>query len=94
MKQVFRYDLDGFYIEPVIVGKDDDVPKDCTELHPNDFGSFIKGKLNADKTAWIEGATQEEIDIIKNMSQQPSEIEQLKKNQTDLIYTLMLKGVI
>lgn len=90
MRQVFRFDANGFLLEPVLVEDDDKTPIDCTDIQPVDGfykAQFVNG-------AWVEGATQEEINAIKNEPQPLSDIEQMKKQQADLTFTLMLNGVI
>jgi hypothetical protein len=80
MKQVFRFDANGFYMEPVILEDDQQVPSDCTENKPQDGlykGQFLNGE-------WVESLTDEEINTIKNASHPPTEIDTLKANQ-DLI---------
>jgi hypothetical protein len=82
MKQVFRIDNNGFYIEPVIIGDNELVPFDCREDAPQE--GFHKIKRNAADNGWEEGLSQEEIEAIKNAPQPLSDLEQLKKQQ-DLI---------
>lgn len=38
--------------------------------------------------------TQAELDALKNVPHEPSELEKLKKQQSDLVFELMMKGVI
>lgn len=90
MRQVFQFDANGFLLDPMLVGDDDKIPNDCTDIQPADGfykAQFVNG-------TWIEGATQEEIDTIKNTPQPLSDIDQLRKQQADLTFTLMLNGVI
>lgn len=57
MKQVFRYDQNGFYIEPVLLQDGEPIPTDCTEIQPQDGlykGQFVKG-------AWVEGMAQSDL---------------------------------
>lgn len=89
MKQVYRLDSDGFYIEPVVIEPHETLP-DCIEVRPPDGlykAQFIEGE-------WIEGMSQDEIEAIKNTPVEPSEIDILKKQQADLIFELMMNGVI
>lgn len=51
MKQVFRFDSNGFYVEPVILNDNDPIPVDCTEIQPP-HGLFKGQFLNG---AWVEG---------------------------------------
>lgn len=62
MKQVFKIDSDGFYLEPVILSDNEAIPSDCVEEFPTE--GMFKHKWNG--TVWEEGLSQEEIDAIKN----------------------------
>lgn len=90
MKQVFRFDSNGFYIEPVILQGNSFTPADCTEIQPQDGlfkGQFVNG-------AWVEGMADSDIEAIKNAPKPLTELEQIKKQQADLTFTLMMAGVI
>lgn len=74
MKQVYRIDSDGFYIEPVIIEDDQIIPSDCVELRPLD--GLFKGKYTNGE--WTEGLSQDEIDnLIGNT------LENVKKNKLE-----------
>lgn len=90
MKEVYRYDENGIYIEPVILQDGENVPTNCTVIKPT--GSFFKGKFESGK--WIESLTQDEINELINAPQPVSELETLKKQQTDLVFTLLINGVV
>jgi hypothetical protein len=90
MKEVYRYDENGIYIEPVILKDGENIPDNCTEIKP--IGSFFQGKFVNGQ--WIESLTQDEINELINAPQPVSELETLKKQQTDLVFTLMMNGVI
>lgn len=90
MKQVFRFDPNGFYIEPNVLEDNEPTPSDCTETQPPDGlykGRFVNGQ-------WFEGLSQEEIDAIKNAPVSLTQEEQNQKDLADLTFQLMLKGVI
>jgi hypothetical protein len=77
MKQVVRIDSAGFYVEPVILEDNvKEVPSDCVESAPPSLykAKYVDG-------AWVEGASQAEIDALINAPQPVSELEQLKRNQ-------------
>jgi hypothetical protein len=76
MKQVFKIDSNGLYVEPVILQDNEKTPMDCVETMPP---SLFKAKF-LDGT-WVEGATAKEITDIKNVPQPVSELDELKKNQ-------------
>jgi hypothetical protein len=90
MKQVFRINEIGEYVEPVILRDGDEIPIDCVEDMPTE--GLFKAKWNG--TAWEEGLTQTEIDAIKNAPVQPSELDNVKKQLADFGFELMIKGVI
>jgi hypothetical protein len=77
VRQVYRIDKEGFFIEPVVLGTDDVFPDDCVETFPTS-GMY---KQKWDGTTWVEGLSQTEIDAIKSIPQPVSELDQLKKNQ-------------
>ena len=57
MKQVFRFDNNGCYLEPVVIQEGQDVPSDCTDQplpQPNWKPVFKDGK-------WIETVTPDEL---------------------------------
>jgi hypothetical protein len=91
MKQVFRYDNDGFYLEPVILQEDEELPFNCTEIQPPNGlhkGKFINGQ-------WIETLSQDEIDAELNAPPEKTEIEILRENQKlmqEAIDDLILSG--
>ena len=90
VKQVFRFDANKYFKEPVIIRDNDPIPADCTEIQPPDGlykGQFVNGQ-------WVEGLTPTEVTAIKNTKPPLSEIDKIKKNHTDLMYQLMMKGVI
>ncbi|WEZ22042.1 hypothetical protein P5661_10920 [Bacillus subtilis] len=71
MLQVYRYDENLLFVEPVIVTEMDEVgnyviPADCTEVELPDSPSLFKPKFDSTDQTWIESATQEEIDAILN----------------------------
>lgn len=57
MKQVFRIDQYGFYIESVIINDNESTPPDCVDVFPT-YGLY-KPKWNG--TDWIEGETTDNI---------------------------------
>jgi hypothetical protein len=77
VKEVYKYDADGIYIEPVILKDNETTPVNCTEMKPT--GSFYKGKFANGQ--WTETLTQTEIDKLVNEPQPLTEMDQIKKNQ-------------
>ena len=88
MRQVFRFDEEGYYVEPVIIENWKAIPTDCTDLPlPN---PIYMPKWDGAK--WVEMATEDEIN--KMTKPQSSPLELLIKQQTDLTFALMEKGVL
>lgn len=86
MKEVYRIDADGYYVEPVNV--QGETPADCVEVAPPNMlfnPRFVEGE-------WVQGMTQEEIEELKIVPLSP--FEEMKKQQTDLVYELMMKGLL
>lgn len=87
---VFRYDGSGFYVEPVEIEEGKPIPLDCTRVplpSVNYKPKFVDG-------AWVETLTQAEIDELLNAPVPLSPLDELKKQQADLIFELMMNGVI
>jgi hypothetical protein len=81
VKQVFKIDDDGFYVEPVIVSDNDELDGNLIET-PIPEG-FYRPKWDGEK--WVEGLSQEEIEQLKQQNQpQPSEVELLKQENAEL----------
>lgn len=80
MKQVFRIDDQGFFVEPVMIAEDEELPGDCVDEMPP-YGLY-KPKYFGGQ--WVEGATPEEIEAIKNPSLPKSDIEILKEENEAL----------
>jgi hypothetical protein len=90
MKQVIRIDNDGHFLERVILQENEKLPVNCVEKLPPD-GLFLAKWENGD---WVENMPVAEIEAKKNTPAQPSEMDLLKKQQADLVFTLMQNGVI
>jgi hypothetical protein len=74
---VYRYDAQGFYVEPATLGKNEPIPQNCTPVKPIDGlfkGKFVNG-------SWVEGMEPSELLNIQNTPQPVSELDELKKNQ-------------
>ena len=67
MKQVYKIDKDGFYLEPVLIGNDEVAPMDCVTVPPTE-GMF---KAQYKNGVWIEAMPQTEIDKLKNVPTVP-----------------------
>ncbi|MBT2627187.1 hypothetical protein J7I81_17830 [Bacillus sp. ISL-32] len=93
MIQVYRYDEDFIFIEPVIIEKDNNgnyvIPENCTEVEPV---SFYKAKFDINKQKWFESATQEYIDSLKPLPPEPSEMDILAEKVANLYYLVAMGG--
>jgi hypothetical protein len=61
MKQVYKIDSKGFYVEPVILSESEVLPSDCVEVIPTE--GLFKAKWNG--IAWEEGAVIDHLAIAK-----------------------------
>jgi hypothetical protein len=89
MKQVVRIDGRGFYVEPVILEDNDKVPSDCVDKSPPSFfkAQYVNGE-------WVEGATQEEIEAMKNnIIPEKSPLEILQETVDQLVLDNLMRGV-
>lgn len=57
MKQVYRFDNNYIYKEPVVINDNDKIPSNCTSIRPPD-GLFEAKFYNGE---WIEGLPQDQI---------------------------------
>lgn len=72
-------DENGFIVDSVTFEEGEEFeiqPNWISELVPN----FYKPKWDFEQEKWIEGATQEEIDKIKNQQPEPNEVEKIKQH--------------
>ncbi|MGF2617726.1 hypothetical protein FZC84_11870 [Rossellomorea vietnamensis] len=67
MKQVYRFDENGVYIEPVLINDTDEIPEGCLDVHIPE--GFYQPRWNG--TEIVEGLPQEEIDWIRNNEPSP-----------------------
>lgn len=78
VKQVYKYDSSGQYIEPIIIEPNNygeyTIPSNCTEIElpqPNWKPVFINGE-------WVETATEEEM---LPPPMEPTQLEKLQQEQ-------------
>lgn len=74
IKQVYKIDSAGYYIEPVIIGDSCEVPLDCIKVIPPD--GLYRAKWNGER--WVEGLTKEEIEQAKRKEERHQQIRQLE----------------
>lgn len=84
MRQVYRFDNDGIYIEPVLLKNNDIMPDDCTEIHPPD--GLYRAKFTG--TEWVEDMSKEEIDALQDTTKlitTEERVEAIEKALLDII---------
>jgi hypothetical protein len=91
MKQVYKYDSNGKYVEPVIIADNAPIPASCADKplpQPNWKPVFKNG-------AWVETATAAEQNP-PAPAPQPSveeKLVQMDQDVADLWYTAMMGGL-
>jgi hypothetical protein len=73
MKQIFKYDDEGKYIEPILIGEEEELPLNCTDKElpqPNYKPVFKDGD-------WVETITQKELDELFNNPKPKTDEERL-----------------
>lgn len=88
--QIFYYDNNYLYIGEDVLGEFDEIPENATDIQP--IGFYLP-KFDPEKGEWLESASQEYIDELQPIIQ-PSELELIRQQQAELVFTLMMKGVI
>lgn len=82
MRQVYRIDEQGYFVEPVILRDDEQILEDCTVLELPE-GLFRARFVNGE---WVEDATSEEIEELTRVPErQPSEVELLQRDNATLL---------
>ncbi|MCL2096940.1 MAG: hypothetical protein FWH10_08565 [Oscillospiraceae bacterium] len=90
MREYYRFDEDGYYIEPVITeGYFDSegteyTPEDLTEVRPPD--GLYRGKFDKNKQEWVETGSPPEIDPEEARL---AEIAELKRNLDETDYKII-----
>ena len=88
MREAYKVDEQGFYIEPVLV-QGNEVARGLIDVRIPE--GFHKPKFNG--TSWIEGITQAELDVINNMPKVKSESEQIAELQS-IVDQLLLDSLM
>lgn len=89
MRQVYRFDENGFFKEPVFINDDENIPWDCTEIKPSNklySPKFVKGE-------WVNGISDEEIEKIRNPVIPLSEVQQLQQENANLMFQNAIQDV-
>lgn len=82
MRQVYKYDSEGNYKEPIMIEDNEPIPPNCTDkelLQPNWELVFDKAK-----NEWIETITDTEKEALTNIEQPKTEIEILREENAQL----------
>ena len=90
MREVYRYDTNGFYVEPVILEEGQENPENTTNVRPQD-GLF---QAKWDGLKWLENLLPDEIQRRLAEKGEPDDIEALQQQMADLSFQLMMNGVI
>lgn len=85
MKQVYKIDNNGIYIQPLIIDDETEITSDIVEIPPPQ--GLYRAKWTG--TEWIEDMTQEKIDDLNNQPRELTEIEQLKVSQAEQFETIL-----
>ncbi|MEK5298612.1 hypothetical protein [Bacillus sp. FSL R5-0659] len=92
---VYKYDDDFIYLPSADILLDiengEEIPEGYTPVKPQ--GGLFIATFDPDKGEWFEGATQEYIDSLFPKAP-PTEIEVLRQQHAELVFTLMMGGVI
>jgi len=76
---VASIDTNGFFIGEIILEIGAVIPANCIDVRPKE--GFYLPKW--DGTSWIEGMTQVDINVIKNMVLPKTEVESLREQLTE-----------
>lgn len=90
MRQVYRFDANGIYVEPVMVEDGQEAPADTTDVRPAD--GMFEAKWNG--IEWLENLLPDEIKKRLDDKGAPDEISTLQQQMADLSFQLMMNGVI
>ncbi|MEC2013078.1 hypothetical protein, partial [Bacillus subtilis] len=88
MKQIYKYDNKMNYVpsENMIINDGEEIPEGYTDIPPvnPDGAGMYKPVFDKGKSEWRETATQEYIDSLQPPPPEPSELDKLKKQVSDL----------
>lgn len=84
MRKVLKIDINGFFIEDVLLKDGEVAPLDCIDVMCPQ--GFYKPKWNGSE--WVEGLTQAEIDALKLVPQEPSEAERLDALEDAMLFII------
>lgn len=89
MREVYKVDVSGFYVEPLLVQDGEEVEKGLIDIRiPDGFHT-----PRFDGSQWVEGKPQEEIDSLNNTPKQKTEAEQISELQS-IVDQLLLDSLM
>ncbi|MGK9388827.1 hypothetical protein [Bacillus sp. RK1064] len=92
---VYKYDEKFIWMptEDILIDLEngEEIPEGYTPVKPQ--GGLFIATFDPEKEEWFEGATQEYIDSLFPEAA-PTELELVRQQQAELVFTLMMKGVI
>lgn len=80
-KQVYKVDMGGFFIEPIVIEDIAEMSSDCVAEQPPN--GLYRAKWTG--TEWVEDMTQEEIDELNNQPIIKTELEILQETVDMLV---------
>jgi len=103
MKEAIKTDLNGFYIEPVIVQLSQTGVTEIREMSPSETEETLTGYIVAEKvpeglftprwdfsnSMWIEGMEQEQIDEIRNTPRPLSPEERIAQLEAESVEVML-----
>lgn len=94
MITLFKYDEDYNYVDGagIVIEDGEEIPEGFTDIRPPD--GMYKRKFDPDKKNWYESASQEYIDSLQPPPPEPSELDKMKKQLSDLTFKLLVNGVV
>jgi hypothetical protein len=83
MKQYFKFDADGIYVEPVITSEifneENPMPDNWTDIPPikEDGSGYFLAKINEDKTGWYETGEPPPVEAVEALPTLEEQVQAL-----------------
>lgn len=86
MKQVYKYDENGLFLEPIVIYPNESglyvIPNDCTDKElPQPNWKPVFDKI---KKVWVDKITEKEKEALANFIPEKSEVELLREENAQL----------
>lgn len=91
MRQVYKINSVGFYEEPVVIADEDESVEGYLFVETPPPEGLYKPKWTGD--TWIEGASQEEIEVIRDTPRPLADQERIIQLETDLGNVLLESAI-